>query len=671
MKRKHLSLALVLMMLLPISLAAMSDMALQTNAATEKVVFVRDGGTGDGGSAEKPLGKLEDAYAALGDEGGRIVICGKYTMTAPFQEPVHTGTVAVTQNYNDLDYREGTSLYTGGAGRRYILNGPTVFENINFSTANKGGLFIIAQYNRVELGEGVSCEGFDGSLVASAVTILGGEQQGLAPLKKNDGGSHIIVKSGQEILIAGLCRQTTTDNARSSKIEIYGGEIKTLYSGNINGGKGDSSEIIINGGKFTGKLSCEYGLSGKVKVTVNGGDFSACSSVTGTAVDSEIIIAESVEKQLTPLVSGFKTVTTSTGTVVHKIPEEVFGSGSFISSDGTVLPYRIYYPEGYETSSGKYPIFVYFHGNGSRGTDNKAQLGANHAIVSKVLNSGTDCVIIAPQAPKTSAWILDSEYPGGTGFDNTAAPPSPYLSAAIELINKMLEDEKIDTNRLYLGGGSNGAAACWSVISRNPRSVAAAVIQAGTGATGASEKVAEACLYTPIWTFHGDADKTLSVEGTREIVNKVKDLGGTLIKYTEMPGRGHDIWLDAANTEGLLDWMLGQKRTDTSMPLLKVLDTAALEGSSQGGVDFSGTETTDTSAATDTPATDKTPVTTGTAAVSGSDTANSTTANTAEPSVDEGGNTVLPIVIAVVAAAAVVAAVVVVIIKKKKQQNNK
>ena len=660
MKKKLLSLSLVALMLLPSPLSSMIGASLRIEAESEKVVFVRDGGNGDGSTALKPYGKLEDAYSALGDKGGRVVICGKYTMKGAFEEPVHTGTVTVTQNYNDLDYREGTSLYTGGAGRRYILNGPTVFENINFSTSNKGGLFIISQYNRVEFGEGISCEGFDGSLVANAVTILGGEQSGLTPKKKNDGGSHIIVKSGNDILIAGLCRYVTSDNNRSSKIEIYGGEIKNLYSGNINGGKGDGSEVIINGGRFTGKLACEYGLSGKIKVTVNGGDFSECKSITGTALDSEIIIAENVEKQISSLVSGFKTVTTSKGSVVHKVPEEVFDRGSFTASDGTELPYRIYYPDGYETSAKKYPIFVYFHGNGSRGSDNKLQIGANNAIVSKVLNSGTDCVIIAPQAPKTSMWVYN--YPGGANFDNLKTPKSLYLSAAIELINKTLEDDKIDSDRLYLGGGSNGAAACWSIIARNPRSAAAAIILAGTGATGYADKVAKACLYTPIWTFHGDADKTLSVEGTRGIVDAIEALGGKLIQYTEMPGRDHDIWMDAANTTGLLEWMFGQKRTDTCLPVLKTLDASVLEGGYQGGGNTSD------------PVDTKTPITTDDR-VSESDKDETTKVHLTsenDPSThsadlsDQDGGVVWGIVAAGIAA--VITALAIVILKKKKNK---
>ncbi len=654
MKRLTSLLLSIVMAVSVISFGGLEIGGIETHAA-EKVVFVKEGGSGDGSSVDAPLGTLEAAYAALGDAGGRVVLCGHYTMKAPFEEPVHNGQITVTQNYNDKDYREAGSLYTGGTGRRYILNGPTVFENIKFTTQNKGGLFFICQYNRIEFAEGILCEGFDGSLVANAVTLLGGEQLGLAPKKKNDTGSHIVVKSGSDILIAGLCRQMKADNDRSAKIEVYGGEITTLYGGNINGCKGKSAEIKIDGGEFTGKVACEYGLSDSVKVSVNGGDFSACKLITGTAINSEITVADKVEAVVTPLLSGFKTVTTSKGVVVNKIPEEVFGADNFTASDGTVLPYRYYYPEGYDGSSDKYPIFVYFHGNGSRGSDNKAQLGATHAIVSKMLNSGTDMVIIAPQAPKESAWILSGTYPGGTSHDPAKAPTSKHFSAAIELVNKVMEDPRIDRDRLYISGGSNGAGACWSFISRNPRSVAAAVILAGTGSTGGAEKVAPTLLYTPIWTFHGDSDKTLNVAGTRQIVTAVEELGGKDMLYTEMAGRDHDIWVDAANYKGLIDWVLSQKRTDAVFPISKVLDTSLIEEN------YVPAETTPA----DTDGAENTTAPADSSAVNG--TAADTSADTSGVHSDETkANIALPIGIGA-GVLALIAITVVIILKKKKK----
>ena len=574
--KKILSFIFILTFIIPMSLTF--TLPAHKAEAAESVVYVKDGGAGDGNAPDAPMGDLFSAYTKLGDAGGRIVFVGSYTIKSHFEEPVHNGTVTLCMNYNDRDYREGSYITTGGSYKRFILNGPTVFENINIKATGTGmiGFFIIAQYNRVEFGEGVHTEGYDGSVVNTAVTLLGGCQTGLAPKKVNDGGSHIIVKSGSEILIAGLDRQMSTDNDRSSKIEIYGGSIKTVYAGNINGGTGINSEITVYGGTFTGKISVNQGIRGNAVLDVRGGDFTKCSTITGTGIESEIIIAKGLEDKLTHLLTGFKKVVTSEGTQTYKVPEEVFAYESFTASDGTKLPYRIYFPDNYDSSKTDYPLFVYFHGNGSRGDDNKAQLGANHAIISKVLNCGTDCIIIAPQAPKSSAWIINAEYPGGTGFDNTKNPQSPYLCAAIELINKVMAEEKVDESRLYLSGGSNGAAACWSIISRNPRSVAAAVILAGSGATGGASKIAEALKYTPIYTFHGDADKTLSVEGTRGIVSEIQKSGGELINYVEMPGRDHDIWVDAPNHEGLIEWFVSQKRDDAISPLKKVIDPADL-----------------------------------------------------------------------------------------------
>ena len=45
-------------------------------SAASGVVYVKDGGTGDGRSASSPLGSMLDAYNALGTDGGTIVVCG-------------------------------------------------------------------------------------------------------------------------------------------------------------------------------------------------------------------------------------------------------------------------------------------------------------------------------------------------------------------------------------------------------------------------------------------------------------------------------------------------------------------------------------------------------------------------------------------------------------------
>ena len=49
------------------------------------VVYLADGGSGDGTSADSPVGSLPDAYAALDlTKDCTVVICGEFTQTANF-----------------------------------------------------------------------------------------------------------------------------------------------------------------------------------------------------------------------------------------------------------------------------------------------------------------------------------------------------------------------------------------------------------------------------------------------------------------------------------------------------------------------------------------------------------------------------------------------------------
>ena len=54
-------------------------------SAAEKIVYVNDGGTGNGSSSASPFGTLDAAYNALSATGGTIAIVEKFTLTANFE----------------------------------------------------------------------------------------------------------------------------------------------------------------------------------------------------------------------------------------------------------------------------------------------------------------------------------------------------------------------------------------------------------------------------------------------------------------------------------------------------------------------------------------------------------------------------------------------------------
>ncbi len=263
-----------------------------------------------------------------------------------------------------------------------------------------------------------------------------------------------------------------------------------------------------------------------------------------------------------------------------KTPIEAFEYGSFTASDGTVLPYRYYLPEDYKTGEKKYPLFLYMHGNGSRGNDNAAQL-KSYSINTAVYNSSHDCIIVAPQCPgKPKSWTIcdvgakNNTYPGSEAYaaflESGERYGSEYFCAAAELLSMFIGDYRVDTSRVYVGGGSNGSGATWNLLALYPEVFAAAVPVSGSRATEDYVfSVAHRYRDKAIWAFHGDDDNVVPTQGTRVMCEAAKKIG-TNIRYTEVAGADHsNIWRIAADTDGLVDWLFSQRNESFENTIIK------------------------------------------------------------------------------------------------------
>lgn len=539
----------------------------------ENVVYLKTGGTGDGTTAESPVGSLTLAYNVLGSEGGTVVVCGDFEQIATFSEPIHTGEVIITQKWNGVDYRNNglNSYRVMGTGKRFALGGPTRFENISFygDEANSVYILFCANYYPITMGTGITVAGFKNTVIATSLSILGGHQSGQGTPRTTDLDSHINIESGL-FHIVGFNRQITETYTGTAHINISGGEIRAVYGGSVSG-TGGNIDLKISGGKFVGEIYAGKTGSNKASgvsyVTITGGDFTECLSIVGD-IDggSTIDISGYPESEiLKSKIQSFNTIITSEGQTTQLRPNEVFGYGSFTASNGVRMPYRYWLPEGYDRSK-KYPLALYMHGNGSGGGDNTTHLTtAGAAYVSQVLNSETDCIILAPQSPNTSGNMWVGPYPGNASYSLETTPMSNSLSAAKELLDSIVDNESVDISRIYVFGSSNGGGATWDLLTRFPDLFAAGIPMAGCGESSNAAAIAPFLKETPIWTFHGDNDGTLNVSGTRGIVNAIRAIGGSKIIYTEIPGGTHNIWTMAAGTEGLTEWMFSQKREDSGM----------------------------------------------------------------------------------------------------------
>jgi len=154
---------------------------------TLDTVYVASSGTGDGSAADKPIGTLTDAYALLdAQKGGRIVFVGDYPISASVLLPVHTGTVKWTSVYGGVDYRTTANAavrYTGEYAIR--LQGPTEMDGITIQNSSTKGIYIVANFNPLKLGNDVSTIN-----TASTLRVFGG------PWKKTPAVSHLVLEEG-------------------------------------------------------------------------------------------------------------------------------------------------------------------------------------------------------------------------------------------------------------------------------------------------------------------------------------------------------------------------------------------------------------------------------------------------------------------------------------------
>ena len=542
-------------------------MPLEANA-TENVVFMKSGGTGDGSSPDKPTNSLTNAYAKLGNAGGTIVICGPFKITAHFTAPDHEGEIKITQVWDGVDYRNGTenTVYIEGTGKRWALGGPTTFENINFKGANVTNNYIlfVAQFNPIVMGEGVQSIDFTGATVAKSLTILGGCQAGFgkASTIAKDQDPKITIKSGRFVVV-GFNRTINAEYTGCAHINISGGEIVNLYPGSVESGYGGYALVNITGGNIRAinASNSTNRTRGDVDVTITGGDFSGCIKLAGgpDSGKSTLDISKHPDvSTLKELAEGFSTVITDEGQITTVHPKDAFAADNFTDSKGTTIPYRYYIPENYDPEK-KYPVVLYLHGAGSRGSDNVIQLTTNGAALNTaIFRSEYECIMLAPQMPAGGSWYVKDEHPGTSAYIEQQNI-RPELNAAMELLYTYLDEYSVDMDRIYITGSSNGGIGTWDLIYRCKGLFAAAIPLAGAKVGDAHDIYAEGVKDVAIWTFHGDADATVPVEGTREMYKAITAAGGNII-YTEIAGADHNVWDDAAETEGIVDWLFSQSR---------------------------------------------------------------------------------------------------------------
>jgi predicted esterase len=211
------------------------------------------------------------------------------------------------------------------------------------------------------------------------------------------------------------------------------------------------------------------------------------------------------------------------------------------------LLYRAYHPGSAVAPGDGLPLVIVLHGSGSRGDDNTAQMRqvplqfaprAGPRLGGENRRS-QDAVVLAPQCPPGLGWTGE------------------ILEKTIALAREWAARPEIDSQRVYFCGWSMGGAGTWEALAIAPDLITAAVSVCGWGRPASAGRF----RHIPVRVYHGDADRVIPVERSREMVESIQSVGG-MVEYIELPGVEHDAWTPAFVEGSATHWLLRQRRGD-------------------------------------------------------------------------------------------------------------
>ncbi|MBR1780069.1 MAG: prolyl oligopeptidase family serine peptidase [Oscillospiraceae bacterium] len=249
-----------------------------------------------------------------------------------------------------------------------------------------------------------------------------------------------------------------------------------------------------------------------------------------------------------------------------------------ISSDPKIpMRYGYYLPR---IGRGKRPLIIFLHGAGEGGTDTAIAYSGNK------VTSFTDpdkqeifggATVLVPQCE--TMWLDDGSHTyGAEGVEGLArfSGRSMYTEALKSLIDEFIEKYRdiIDTNRIYVGGDSNGGFMTMRMIMSYPDFFAAAfpICEAMPDIRVSGEDI-EHLKRLPIWFTHGKHDPVVApedfalptyqrliragaqnvhltlLEEIRDIHEGFKNEAGEPYRYFD-----HFAWIPVLNNDCVLDY---------------------------------------------------------------------------------------------------------------------
>jgi pimeloyl-ACP methyl ester carboxylesterase len=197
-------------------------------------------------------------------------------------------------------------------------------------------------------------------------------------------------------------------------------------------------------------------------------------------------------------------------------------------------------------TKGKVPVLIFLHGVSERGSNGDLIFTngpAAEMMRRPELNDGLPVMVISPQCPIDRAW----------GGMQPATAMSPVVGQLVDLLTA---DPRVDADRIYLTGISQGGRGLWYAAMKTPKAFAA-LVPIASGVVK-PEATVPAVKDIPTWIVVGEKDNRIT-QGSIAMAAALKQAGAP-VDFSELAGVEHDSWhLLYANPQ-FYDWLLTHVR---------------------------------------------------------------------------------------------------------------
>lgn len=205
----------------------------------------------------------------------------------------------------------------------------------------------------------------------------------------------------------------------------------------------------------------------------------------------------------------------------------------FINVASKRLPFRLKFPKSFtnpDSVNKRYPIMLFFHGAGEPGcatnggiyNNEKQLLHGGKTFMERVDNNEFDGFLLYPQA-----YVANCSNYWGTNYD----------PAIIAILDSLVKYVRVDNDRLFVNGLSDGGRTTWRFARTFPMRVA----RVAPSSMSAETTALSSMIHIPVWFATGGRDTNPSPEMAQQTLTTFTNLGGN-IRYTQYPELGHGVW---------------------------------------------------------------------------------------------------------------------------------